>query len=102
MFGKSGIESGRSSAWFRALDWGSRGRRFKSCRPDFTGWNLTSSNNGRPDERLRVKASPAQNRKHLPPRHVETNRRIIERLEENLKKGEERGVFRTKNRRITE
>src|SRR4051794_34214532 len=27
--------TGRSSAWFRALDWGSRGRKFKSCRPDF-------------------------------------------------------------------
>src|SRR5262249_49693409 len=26
--------TGRSSAWFRALDWGSRGRKFKSCRPD--------------------------------------------------------------------
>ncbi len=26
---------GCSSAWFRAPDWGSGGRRFKSCHPDF-------------------------------------------------------------------
>ena len=29
------IHSGRGAVWFSALDWGSRGRRFKSCRPDF-------------------------------------------------------------------
>ena len=28
--------SGRSSAWFRALAWGARGRWFKSSRPDHT------------------------------------------------------------------
>ncbi len=27
-------DPGRSSAWSRALDWGSRGRRFKSSRPE--------------------------------------------------------------------
>ncbi len=33
-----GLECGISGAWrslASALDWGSRGRRFKSCRPDF-------------------------------------------------------------------
>lgn len=28
------FSSGRSSAWFRALAWGARGRRFKSARSD--------------------------------------------------------------------
>ena len=32
---KFGFCPGRGAVWFSALDWGSRGRRFESCRPDF-------------------------------------------------------------------
>jgi hypothetical protein len=35
------FDSGRGAVWFSALDWGSRGRRFKSCRPDSVGDDKT-------------------------------------------------------------
>ena len=43
----------QSGAWrslASALDWGSRGRRFKSCRPDFTCRKSLSCNDLRHDE----------------------------------------------------
>jgi hypothetical protein len=54
----------------------------------------------RPDEHLRVKASPAPKSQASTPRHTHRIGKIPARLEENSEKDRETGIFQTKSARF--